>query len=91
MIPDALAVIGDNGGLKMPVVIIAGGEDRLIDVEQSARLHRQITHSAFHRILGEGHMVHKTETGRVMSAINEASGKKGPGGPLKSFLVPREE
>jgi pimeloyl-ACP methyl ester carboxylesterase len=81
MIPDAFAFREDYGCLKMPVVIIiiiiAGDEDQLIDVQQSARLHRQIAQSTFHRILGAGHMVHQTETNRVMSAINEASNKKG--------------
>jgi pimeloyl-ACP methyl ester carboxylesterase len=77
MIPDAFAFRGDYGSLKMPVVIIAGDEDQLIDVQQSARLYRQIAQSTFHRILGAGHMVHQTETNRVMSAINEASSKIG--------------
>jgi pimeloyl-ACP methyl ester carboxylesterase len=73
MIPDAFAFQGEYGNLKMPVVIIAGNEDKIVSVEQSARLHRQIRQSTFHRILGAGHMVHQTETSRVMSAINEAS------------------
>ncbi len=75
MIPDAFAVRGDYAHLKMPVVIIAGEGDRLIDIdEQSARLHRDIAHSSLHRVPRTGHMVHQTATERVMSAIDEAAG-----------------
>jgi pimeloyl-ACP methyl ester carboxylesterase len=73
MIPDAFAFQGDYARLKMPVVILAGEGDRIVDVEQSTRLHRQIAHSTLRRFSGAGHMVHQTETDEVMSAINEAS------------------
>jgi pimeloyl-ACP methyl ester carboxylesterase len=74
MIPDAFALRGRYANLRMPVVIIAGEEDRLVDIDrQSKRLHRQIRQSAFHRVRGVGHMVHQTATGDVMSAIDEAA------------------
>jgi pimeloyl-ACP methyl ester carboxylesterase len=73
MIPDAFAFQGDYERLNMPVVILAGEGDRIVDVKQSAQLHRQIAHSILHRLPGAGHMVHQTETDKVMSAINEAS------------------
>jgi pimeloyl-ACP methyl ester carboxylesterase len=73
MIPDAFAFQGDYARLKMPVVILAGEGDRIVDVEQSTRLHRQIAHSTLHRLPGAGHMVHQTETDEVMFAVNEAS------------------
>lgn len=74
MIPDAFAFRADYPRLKMPVVIIAGEEDRLIDIdEQSARLHEDIKQSTFHRVSGAGHMVHQTATESVMSAINKAA------------------
>ena len=73
LIPDAFAFQGDYGRLKMPVVILAGEGDRIVDIEQSAWLHRQIAHSTLQRLSGAGHMVHQTETNEVMSAINEAS------------------
>jgi pimeloyl-ACP methyl ester carboxylesterase len=77
MIPDAFAFRGDYATLKMPVVIIAGEEDRLIDIDkQSARLHRDVKQSMLHRIPGAGHMVHQTATERVMSAIDEAAGAR---------------
>jgi len=61
--------------LKMPVVIIAGEDDRLIDIDkQSARLHSDVSQSAFHRVPQTGHMIHQTATGEVMAAINEVAG-----------------
>jgi len=74
MIPDAFAFRGRYADLRMPVVIIAGEQDRLVDIErQSGRLHRQIKQSVFHRVRGAGHMVHQTATRDVMSAIDEAA------------------
>jgi pimeloyl-ACP methyl ester carboxylesterase len=74
MIPNALATRGEYGNLKMPVIIIAGVDDRLIDTDrQSGRLHEEVGHSKMHRVPGNGHMVHQTATASVMSAINEAA------------------
>ena len=73
MIPDAFAFQADYSRLIMPVVIIAGTKDRLINIdEQSARLHGDIKQSTFHGVPGAGHMVHQTATESVMSAIDEA-------------------
>jgi pimeloyl-ACP methyl ester carboxylesterase len=74
LIPNAFSVSGEYAGLKMPVVIIAGEDDRLINIdEQSGRLHEVVTHSKMHRVAGTGHMVHQSATGSVMSAIDEAA------------------
>jgi pimeloyl-ACP methyl ester carboxylesterase len=75
MIPDAFRFQNEYASLKMPVVIIiAGEEDRLIDIgEQSARLHADVSQSRFHRISGTGHMVHQTATTTVMSAIDQVA------------------
>ncbi|MCK1512728.1 alpha/beta hydrolase [Bradyrhizobium sp. 190] len=75
MIPAALDLQDQYASLKMPVSIIAGDEDRLIDTDtQSRRLHGNIVQSKFHRVPGAGHMVHQTATGSVMAAINRVSG-----------------
>ena len=75
MIPDAFALCKRYADLRMPVVIIAGEEDRLIDIDkQSARLHRDVTQSTLHRVPGAGHMVHQTATDAIVAAINEAAG-----------------
>jgi pimeloyl-ACP methyl ester carboxylesterase len=75
MIPNAIVEREEYRGLKMPVAIIAGQEDRLIPIdEQSARLHEEIAQSSLHRITGAGHMVHQTATAAVMSAIEQVDG-----------------
>ena len=74
MIPDAFHYRDEYTNLKMPVVIVAGDEDRLVDIDaQSTRLHRDVPQSKFHRVPGTGHMIHQTATGIVMSAINEVA------------------
>jgi pimeloyl-ACP methyl ester carboxylesterase len=74
MIPDAFYFRDEYVNLKMPVVIVAGDEDRLVDIDaQSKRLHHDVPQSKFHRVLGSGHMIHQTATGVVMSAIDEAA------------------
>ena len=70
MLPDALAAHDTYARLKMPVAIIAGADDRLVDADdQSARLHEDIPHSSLQRVAGAGHMIHQTATEAVMSAI----------------------
>jgi pimeloyl-ACP methyl ester carboxylesterase len=72
MIPDAFGLRNRYAELKMPVIIIAGEQDRLIDIDrQSARLHSDIPQSRFHRVAGNGHMIQQTATDQVMSAIRE--------------------
>lgn len=74
MIPDALAARDTYRRLKMPVAIIAGADDRLVDADdQSARLHDDIPQSSFHRVAGAGHMIHQTATEAVMSAIESVT------------------
>ena len=74
MVPDAFGFRNEYGNLKMPVVIVAGEQDRLVDIDsQSARLHCDVPQSRFHRVPGSGHMIHQTATGVVMSAINEVA------------------
>jgi pimeloyl-ACP methyl ester carboxylesterase len=74
MIPDAFNFQDKYASLKMPVSIIAGEEDRLIDIdEQSGRLHVDVVQSTFHRVPRTGHMVHQTATSRVMSTIDEVA------------------
>jgi pimeloyl-ACP methyl ester carboxylesterase len=79
MVPDAFKFRNRYADLKMPVVIIAGEQDRLIDIDtQSARLHSEIPQSRFHRVAGNGHMIQQTATDQVMSGIIEVTG-----GPTK--------
>ena len=74
MIPGAIDLQDQYASLRMPVSIIAGEEDRVVDTDkQSRRLHGNIAQSKFHRVPGAGHMVHQTATGSVMAAISQVS------------------
>jgi pimeloyl-ACP methyl ester carboxylesterase len=73
MIPSTFSVPAKYSSLRMPVVIIAGEQDRLIDIDaQSSRLHREVKQSKFRRVANAGHMVHQSATAIVMAAIDEA-------------------
>jgi pimeloyl-ACP methyl ester carboxylesterase len=76
MIPDAFYFQDSYAKLKMPVSIIAGEDDRLIDIDnQSARLHGDIAQSTFRRIPANGHMIQQTATRAVMAAIEDVAAK----------------
>lgn len=76
LIPAALAAHERYGELRMPVAIVAGDADRIIDFDdQSARLHGEIAQSTLHRVSGVGHMVHQSATPQVLAAIKEVAGK----------------
>ena len=100
MIPAAKKFGKAYSHLKMPIVIVAGTEDRLIEPQQSARLHRDIVQSTLRRIPSMGHMVHQTATAQVMSAIDtvarqkneaagaiETNGQKQPLGSVVEFAA----
>ena len=78
MIPGALALQSACATLKMPIAIIAGAADRIIEIEQSAELHRAISQSTLRRIPGNGHMVHQTATAEIMSAIDMVASQDVP-------------
>jgi pimeloyl-ACP methyl ester carboxylesterase len=74
MIPSAFSSSKAYGELTLPVIIVAGEDDRLIDIdEQSGRLHAEVKQSKMHRIAGAGHMVQQSATDDLMNAINEAA------------------
>jgi pimeloyl-ACP methyl ester carboxylesterase len=76
MIPAAYSFREAYGHLKMPVVIVAGTEDRVVEAQQSAGLHRDIAHSILRCIPNTGHMVHQTATAQLMSAIDMVASQK---------------
>jgi pimeloyl-ACP methyl ester carboxylesterase len=74
MVPQALAARPDYAELKIPVAIIAGDGDRLVNPEaQSARLHDEIRQSSWQCVAGTGHMVHHSALDATMSAIERVS------------------
>ncbi len=76
MIPSAHTLRQQYRLLQMPVAIVAGAEDRLIESEQSAHLHRDIPHSTLRCVPDTGHMVHQTATAEIMSAIDMVAGEE---------------
>jgi len=73
MIPSAHALEKEYEVLQMPVAIVAGAEDQLIESEQPAQLHRDIPHSTLRVVPGAGHMVHQTATAEIMTAIDSVA------------------
>jgi pimeloyl-ACP methyl ester carboxylesterase len=74
MIPAAFASSKTYDQLAMPTIIIAGEDDRVIDInEQSGRLHGEVQQSKLHRIPGAGHMIQQSATRDLMAAIDEAA------------------
>jgi alpha-beta hydrolase superfamily lysophospholipase len=56
--------------LDVPVHLIAGSDDRIVDTEaHSERLHQEIPTSTFHCIPGCGHMVHHAAPEAAVAAI----------------------
>ena len=61
--------------LRMPVTIMAGSDDQVVDVGRHAiRLHKQIPHSELRLIPGAGHMVHHAVPGQVAELIEAVAG-----------------
>ena len=76
MIPGAAQLSRRYGELSLPVVIVAGAGDRIVDVErQAVRLHEALPGSALRLIDGVGHMVHHSAPDEVMAAIEAAAAR----------------
>lgn len=85
MIPQA-AAHGGYGDLRMPVAILTGDDDQVVDPEtQSARLHREIAQSSLERLPGIGHMIHHSATDAVMAAIDRLEGRSAGSVPPASL------
>jgi pimeloyl-ACP methyl ester carboxylesterase len=66
--------------LRMPVAIMAGSEDQVVDVGRHAiRLHEQIPHSDLRLIPGAGHMVHHAVPEQVAELVEAVSGDRHAG------------
>lgn len=74
MIPAAFSLRHRYHELTMPVVIMTGDGDRLVDSHvQSEQLHDELPHSSLHVTRGAGHMLHHLAQQEVMDAINQAA------------------
>lgn len=67
--------------LSVPLVIVAGSEDRLVYFHKhSARLYAQVPGCDLRLVKGSGHMVHHLEPDQVMEAIEAAAANAGGNG-----------
>jgi pimeloyl-ACP methyl ester carboxylesterase len=74
MVPSAMLSAKTYGELAMPVTILAGEDDGIIDIdEQSGRLHGEIKHSKMRRVPNAGHMIQQSDTADLMAAVDEAA------------------
>jgi pimeloyl-ACP methyl ester carboxylesterase len=73
MVPAAAAMAPHYGSLGVPVTIVAGSGDAMVDPVQAERFHETIPGSRLHLIDGVGHMVHYSATDAVAAAIREAA------------------
>jgi pimeloyl-ACP methyl ester carboxylesterase len=74
MIPGAVAMRNRYQELKMPVVIMAGTEDRVVNANQPRRLHAQIAQSILRLVPSVGHMLHYAVPEEVAKAVEETQG-----------------
>ena len=74
MIPGAIAMRHRYQELTIPVVIMAGTKDGVVNAKQPRRLHAQIPHSTLRVVPGVGHMLHYAVPEEVAEAVEEAGG-----------------
>jgi pimeloyl-ACP methyl ester carboxylesterase len=77
MIPTALALAAHHRELRMPVMIMDGADDRLLDAQlHSGGLHRELPQSELWLVPGAGHMVHHSVPDEVLAAIRAVDAKR---------------
>jgi pimeloyl-ACP methyl ester carboxylesterase len=75
MLPAAAALSRRYGELAMPVTVMAGTGDRIVDTaRQSGHLDKVLQRSVLLSLPGVGHMIHHTAPEQVVTAIERAAG-----------------
>jgi pimeloyl-ACP methyl ester carboxylesterase len=78
MVPAALKLSRRYGELKVPAVIIAGTQDKIVDPGSNAeRLHEELPNSELHLQPGVGHMTHYAHPDEVIKAIDAVAAQVG--------------
>lgn len=74
MVPSAAALKDRYAELKLPVLIVTGDADWIVDHErQSIHLSKLLPNSRLLVLLGVGHMVHHIEPRRIAAAMSETA------------------
>ena len=80
LIPAAAATEARHRDLDMPVAIVIGDGDRLVDPgRQSLRLASELPQAELITVPGGGHMVHYQAPDRIAAAVDSVIGRAGPG------------
>jgi pimeloyl-ACP methyl ester carboxylesterase len=78
MIPAAKASAKRYDELRMPVTIIAGANDKVVDREaHSIRLHGELPQSTLHIVRDTGHMAHYSAQDLITTAVGEPAHELG--------------
>ncbi|SFD26893.1 alpha/beta fold hydrolase [Massilia yuzhufengensis] len=78
MIPSALSLSKRYAELKVPAVMVAGTQDKIVDAgHNSERLHERLPNSELALEPGVGHMTHYADPGKVMAAIDAIAARVG--------------
>jgi pimeloyl-ACP methyl ester carboxylesterase len=78
MVPAASALAGRYAELKMPVAVIAGTQDKVVDFGHNAeRLGERLPHGELHLQLGVGHMTHYAHPDKVLAAVDSIAAQAG--------------
>src|SRR3954468_15395141 len=90
MTPSAMELQEHYRELKLPVVILTGGDDQIADVDrQSKRLHEEIPQSELTVLAGLGHMVHHLAPDHVIKAVDRAAALAKASSPAQRAPAPR--
>ncbi len=74
MTPSVMELQSHYAELQMPVVIVAGGNDQIVDVgRHSVRLHHELPGSELIIVPGQGHMVHHVAPEQIIGAVRRVT------------------
>lgn len=71
MVPSTEGLLDRSRELDIPVAIISGAGDQVVDPQHSAKLNRVVTNSSLSTLLFNGHMVHHTALKEVSAMIED--------------------
>jgi pimeloyl-ACP methyl ester carboxylesterase len=75
MVPDASRLSAQYGSLSIPIAIMTGDGDKVIEPEQANKLSQAIPDGTLQILHGIGHMIHHVATQQVVDAIEEVARK----------------
>ena len=85
MAPSATRLCERYGELTLPIAVIAGSGDKIVDVEHNAmRFHQEVSHSELIIEPGVGHMPHYADSARIMAAVARLEASMMAGGAHRS-------